>query len=283
MTSPTSHTPVIKIDVDSVLRQRLPERWQRMLPPGFASWLKRTICQDSLNELLEKTAGSYGSDFCYRILSELNVTYHTTGPQPSPSHRRVIVVCNHPLGALDGIAIIHWASRIWGDHIKFVVNDLLMAVKPLEPVFIPVNKHGRQNRDNTSELDRYLAGDDPLIIFPAGLVSRRGKHGIRDLKWQKSFVNHAIKYSRDIIPVYFDGCNSSFFYNFAKMRTLLGLKFNIEMIYLPREIFRSRNSDFGIVAGKLIRWQELRGGRQASATARDIKHRVYALKQQQTL
>lgn len=103
------------------------------------------------------------------------------------------------------------ATAYWGGEVKFVVNDLLMAIEPLSGTFIPVNKHGSQSRNSLGQLDRAMAGDNPVIIFPAGLVSRRGDDGqIRDLKWQKMFVAKSIQYGRDIIPVYFNGHNSSF-------------------------------------------------------------------------
>ncbi len=117
---------------------------------------------------------------------------------------------NHPLGALDGITLIDWVSKIYGPGVKFIVNDLLMAVKPLDNVFLPINKHGKQSRKSSSNIEEVFAGNDPIIIFPAGLVSRKRDEGIRDLKWQKMFINKAVQYHRDIIPVYFDGKNSPF-------------------------------------------------------------------------
>ena len=195
-----------------------------------------------------------------------------------PPNRRVVIVSNHPLGALDGIALIDWVSKIYGPGVKFIVNDLLMAVKPLDNVFLPINKHGKQSRKSSSNIEEVFAGNDPIIIFPAGLVSRKRDEGIRDLKWQKMFISKAVQYHRDIIPVYFDGKNSPFFYNFAKLRTRVGLKFNIEMIYLPREIFRSRHARFTIVAGKPIPYNRFKGGRNAAIEAKAMKRIVYDLK-----
>ncbi len=267
----------LHVAVGATLKERLP-KYSRYIPGVLVRWLERTIRQDELNGILERTRGKHGAGFCRAVLKDLGVTYDVKGGELLPKDRRVIIVSNHPLGALDGIVMIDWIHRVYGGEVKFVVNDLLMAVKPLKEVFLPVNKHGRQSREATTDVDEYFAGDDPIIIFPAGLVSRKGKKGVRDLKWQKMFINKAVQYGRDIIPVYFDGRNSSFFYNFAKLRTRLGLKFNIEMIYLPREIFKSRNAHFTLKVGNPLSHTIFRGGKQASEEARRVKRMVYNLK-----
>lgn len=267
----------LRVAVGDTLKERMP-KYSRYIPGVLVKWLEHTIRQDELNGILERTRGKRGAGFCRAVLKDLGVTYDVKGEELLPKDRRVIIVSNHPLGALDGIVMIDWIHRVYGGEVKFVVNDLLMAVKPLKEVFLPVNKHGRQSREATTDVDEYFAGDDPIIIFPAGLVSRKGKKGVRDLKWQKMFINKAVQYGRDIIPVYFDGRNSSFFYNFAKLRTRLGLKFNIEMIYLPREIFKSRNAHFTLKVGNPLSHTIFRGGKQASEEARRVKRMVYNLK-----
>ncbi len=267
----------LKVDVEAVIQDRAPS-YARFIPRPLIQWLKSTICQDELNGILNRTRGKTGAEFCDAVLKDLNVSYRFEGQRPDPSDSRVLIVCNHPLGGLDGIAMIHWVNSIYGPDMHFIVNDLLTAVKPLNDVFLPINKHGKQSRQATSDIDRCMAGDGPVIMFPAGMVSRKQKDGIKDLKWQKMFINKAVQFKRDIIPVYFDGQNSSFFYNFAKFRTWTGLKFNIEMIYLPREIFRSRNARFTIVAGKPIPWERLNGGHSALLEAKAVKKIVYSLK-----
>lgn len=152
--------------------------------------------------------------FCRGVLRDLDVSYRLAGGcrLPDAAARRVIYISNHPLGGLDGIALIDMVAAHHGVEPWFVVNDLLMAVKPLQRVFLPVNKHGRQTREEGAVIDAALSGDRPVIIFPAGLVSRRqGDGSIADLEWKKRFVNMAIKYRRDIIPLHFSGHNSNFF------------------------------------------------------------------------
>lgn len=267
----------LRVDISATLNSRA-SKYAKFIPGFMVKWLEHTICQDELNGILERTSGKRGAEFCHAVLDDLDIKYNVIGADNMPPNRRVIIVSNHPLGALDGIALIDWVSKIYGPGVKFIVNDLLMAVKPLDNVFLPINKHGKQSRKSSSNIEEVFAGNDPIIIFPAGLVSRKRDEGIRDLKWQKMFINKAVQYHRDIIPVYFDGKNSPFFYNFAKLRTRVGLKFNIEMIYLPREIFRSRHARFTIVAGKPIPYTRFKGGRNAAIEAKAMKRIVYDLK-----
>lgn len=271
----------LHIDLPAVLRSKLGSR-SRFVPRFVVRWLEKTICVDRLNYLLEHNYPKTGAEFCRGVFDDLDITVTASGTEnlPGPDHRRVIIISNHPLGGLDGMALIDFFSRYYGGKVYFVVNDLLMAVKPLNDVFVPINKHGAQSRGAVGRLDDLFEGNDPILVFPAGLVSRLGDDGvIRDLEWKKMFVNKAISAHRDIIPVYFRGENSKFFYKFARRRKRLGLKFNIEMIYLPREVFRSEGKKFEIVCGRPVSWQSLKGGKDALQTASRLKEAVYELGQ----
>lgn len=276
-----THGGPMRIDLPAVLRAKLGKN-ARWVPRALVRRLERTICVNQLNELLEHNYPRRGADFCRGVFDDLDVTVRARGVEnlPDPSHRRVIIASNHPLGGLDGMALIDFFTRYFGGKVHFLVNDLLMAVEPLSDVFVPINKHGAQSRDAMKRLDELFEGDDPILVFPAGLVSRLGANGeIKDLEWKKMFVNKAISSHRDIIPVHFSGHNSKFFYKFARRRKRIGLKFNVEMIYLPREVFRSRGKTFDITCGPIISRQTLKGGKDAAATAARIKEQVYSLAQ----
>ncbi len=274
----TEQTKVIQINLRQIVRERL-GRYSRLVPGFVLRYLEKTVCQDRLNELLRNNFPREGAEFCEGVLADLDVGLTVVGEdKPSPAQRRVVFVSNHPLGGLDGMALIAWATRRYGGKVHFVVNNLLDAVAPLRSVFVPVNKHGSQSRESIRVIDEAFAGEDPVLVFPAGLCSRRGSNGeIADLEWQKMFVNKAVEHHRDVVPLYFSGRNSDFFYNFAKIRKQLGLKFNIEMIYLPSEIFRARGSRFTLVCGDTIGWQELRSGKAAMEQAAEIRSLVYSL------
>lgn len=272
----------IKIDVDGIIRKRLPRHY-RYIPRFLIRWVENIICQKRMNEMLVGLRGLYDADFCRGLLDQLRIQYEIKNAEnlPPVEKKRFLLVSNHPLGALDGVVMIDYLTRLYGGKVKFVVNDLLLAISPLKGVFVPINKHGRQSRKASCDVDEAFASDDPVIVFPAGMCSRRQSDGsICDLEWKKMFVNKAVEHQRDIIPVYFNAQNSSFFYKFAKFRTRIGLKFNVEMILLPREMLNKEDARFEMVVGKPIEYQALKNGRYAKEQAAEIKELVYKLKEQ---
>ncbi len=265
----------MKIDVDQVLRARLPRHY-RYIPRFAVRWLERTICQDQLNAILEKMAGKDGVDAASAALTEMGISIDEKGLEHLPEGRYMFV-SNHPLGGLDGLALISLLGNRYQHHIKFLVNDLLMAVEPLRDVFLPVNKYGSQSRAAASQIEEALQSDNQFITFPAGLCSRMQPDGsIADLTWQKAAVVHAVNYQRDIVPIFFDARNSKFFYRFAKWRKKLGIKFNIELIFLPKEMIKQCGSTLHVIIGDPIPWTSLdaRAPKKEAARLRDI---VYSM------
>ena len=273
----------ININIKAIVRERLGGA-SRIVPPFFVRKLEKLICQERLNELLAHNFPMEGADFCRGVLDDLKVKIEAVNADrlPPVENRRVIIACNHTLGGLDGMALIDFFTRRYGGNLKFIVNDLLMAVKPLAPVFLPINKHGRQSREAFTAIDHVMKGDDPVLIFPAGLCSRQLVAGgeIADLEWKKMFVQRAIAFRRDIVPLYFDGENSSRFYSFARRREGLGLKFNFEMALLPSEVFKAEGKTFRINCGRPIPWQSLTGGAEAQSEAAVVRRMVYDLKKE---
>ena len=265
----------MRIDVDKVLRTRLPRHY-RYIPRFAVRWLERTICQDQLNAILLKMAGKNSVDAASAALTEMGITIDEKGLEQLPEGRYMFV-SNHPVGGLDGLALISLIGNRYERHIKFLVNDLLMAVEPLRGVFLPVNKYGSQSRATATQIEEALKSDEQFITFPAGLCSRMQPDGtIADLPWQKAAVNHAVNYQRDIVPIYFDACNSKFFYRFAKWRKKLGIKFNIELIFLPKEMIKQCGSTLHVIIGEPIPWTSLdaRAPKKEAARLRDI---VYSM------
>lgn len=274
-----SPQPLIKINLKQTLKQKLGGA-SKFIPGFLVRKFEKIVCQNDLNQLLENNYPKEGGDFCRGVFEELDINIVIENEQvlPPPSQTRVIYVSNHPLGGLDGMALIAWLESRHCVTVKFVVNDILMAVAPLRPSFLPINKHGKQSRESLKAIDNTLAGDEPVIIFPAGLVSRKRKSGkILDLEWQKMFVNKAIEYKRDVIPLFFDAQNTPSFYKIAARRKKLGIKFNYEMIYLPREVFAQKGKILKVICGKAISWESLKGGKDQKKQASDIKRIVYAL------
>jgi putative hemolysin len=261
----------MRIDVDKVLRERLPKHY-RYIPRFAVRWLERTICQDQLNAILLKMAGKNSVDAATAALDEMDITVRATGLEQLPEGRYMFV-SNHPLGGLDGLALISLLGNRYDKNIKFLVNDLLMAVEPLRGVFLPVNKYGSQSRTAATQIEEALKSDAQFITFPAGLCSRMQPDGtIADLPWQKAAVAHAVNYQRDIVPIYFDAHNSRFFYRFAKWRKKLGIKFNIELIFLPKEMIKQCGATLRVFIGEPIPWDSLdaRAPKREAARLRDL-------------
>lgn len=268
----------IRIDVGAVIASKLGRR-SRYVPPFLVHGIERLIHQDELNALLENNFPRRGADFCEGVLADLGVSLEVCHADRMPASPRCIVVSNHPLGGLDGISMIAWLTRHYGRPVHFVVNDLLMAIEPMSECFVPINKHGAQTRATADTLDAILAGDDPVVIYPAGLCSRLGDDGrIADLAWRKMAVTKAIESRRDIVPVFFDGENSPSFYRWARRRKRLGIKFNFEMVLLPREVFRARGKTFTLTCGEPVAWSSLHGGPDASREVARLRETVYSLK-----
>jgi len=265
----------IKIDIEKVFRDKNPSilKW---IPKFIISYLKRVIHQDSLNDMLSSYPDSYNVDFGNICTNHFGVKSHSIGLDKIPQDGRYLFVSNHPLGGLDGIIFMNEVGRIFRD-IKFPVNDILLQIGRFNDIFVPINKHGGHSRKAATLIEDAFACESQVLFFPAGLVSRKQKEGIKDLDWKSNFIKKAIKHKRTIIPVHIEGRNSNFFYNLARFRKLIGLKANIEMLYLVDEMFKQKGKHITLRFGSRIPWQELQNGDSPKAWAEKIKETVYSL------
>lgn len=269
----------MNIDLHRILRERV-GGWKGKLIPGFLiSALERMVHQRELNEVLDSVRPSQGTEFARKTYDYFDLTLESRGEENIPDEGRFIFASNHPLGGLDGIVLIKVLGRRYGDDgLRFLVNDMLMNVEPLRPVFLPINKYGSQGRAAASAIASAYASDVQMLIFPAGLVSRLQPGGaIEDLTWQKSFVQKAVEYRRDIIPVRFEGRNRMRFYRTARWRKRLGLKVNVEQAMLPAELCASRGKKFRVTFGRPIGWQEISARLAAGETPAQIAASIRAL------
>ncbi len=265
------------IDLEQVIAAKNPKllRW---LPGFIIRYIKRKIHQDEMNEFLKWNYKKYGLDFSEAVLTDFNITLHVIGEENVPSEGGCIIAGNHPLGGFDGLALINVVGKLRKKKdVKFIVNDILLNIKNLAPVFVPVNKHGKNTSEVLSRVDEAYSSDEAVIIFPAGLVSRKQSGGIQDLPWKKSFIMQAKKRNRDVVPVFIGGKNSSFFYNFARVRKWLGIKANIEMFFLPDEMFRQRNKTITIIFGKRIPFEHFDKSKSDQEWSEFVRDTVYNL------
>ena len=247
------------------------------LLPGFVfRYLEKIAHQKDINEFLEKHGEKMGLDFARAAIHDFNVKVIIKGDENLPSEGRFIFASNHPLGGFDGILMMDVLSHYYADF-KFLSNDLLMNIINLHPIFIPINKHGKQAIEAATKLDEAFSSNTHIVTFPAGLVSRRIKGQIMDLVWHKNFITKAVHYHRDIIPVHFTGRNSNFFYRLYKIRKFLGIKANLEMFYLVDETYRHKNDTLTVTFGKPISYETFDKSRTHLQWAKWVKEQVYAL------
>lgn len=264
------------LDVSRAFEAKNP-KWYRRIPKFMFRWVERLIHQDDMNGFMAKHMEDSSIDFATHAIDFFEAELRVRHEENIPSSGRQIVVSNHPLGGLDGLALISVLGKFRQD-IKFPVNDLLMQITPMQDVFIPINKHGRNNQNAVRDLNDVFASDDLILYFPAGLCSRRQKGVIADPEWKKTIVTKAREYRRDIIPAYFDGRNSNRFYNIANIRKKLKININIEMVLLPDEAFRQKGKVITVTFGPLIPYSRLDNSKSDQEWTLWLRDKVYALK-----
>lgn len=243
---------VMLIDVQKVLADKNPSL-AKMVPGFVVRYLKSIIHQDEINAFLLQHGHLKGLPFVDKAVDMFRPRITLRGLNHISKEGRFVVASNHPLGGLDGIVLMQAIGRVRPD-IQFPVNDILLNINNLKPLFVPINKHG-SNADNIKILNETFEGNAIVCYFPFGLVSRKRKGIIRDLDWKKTFLSKARRYRRDIIPTHISGRNSDFFYRLANLRKALGIRANIEMLYLVDEFFKQQDQDISITFGAPIPWQ----------------------------
>ena len=264
------------IDIDKVLREKAP-KYYKYIPKFVVSYLKRIVHQEELNVFLRESKDKVGVDFLKACLEFLDANIVVKGEENLPTEGLYTFVSNHPLGGQDGVALGYVLGRHYDGKVKYLVNDLLMNLQGLAPLCIPINKTGKQAKDFPRMVEAGFASNDQLIMFPAGLCSRRQNGVIRDLDWKKTFIVKSVQAQRDVVPIHFEGRNSNFFYNLANVCKFLGIKINIAMLYLADEMLKNRHKTFTVTIGKPISWQTFDKSKTPAEWAAYVKDIVYKL------
>jgi hypothetical protein len=285
-TNCTRKMDAIQIDIKKVVANKN-EKLARKLPSFVYSIIAKIVHLKEINEILKECNGLSGADFAGGALKYLNVkgiiryadraeeTFNCREKEKENKNFKYVFVSNHPLGGLDGLILISELTKRFGPA-KFIVNDFLYNIQPLKDIFIPVNKMGKTSRANLENIKKAYADNYNLCNFPAGLCSRLINGDIKDTEWHKNFVGEAVESGRDIVPVFFSGRNSKAFYRLAKIRKFLGIKFNVEMMFLPHELFRQKGAEFSMVIGNPISPQEIKeSGMNAQQWCNIIRGKVY--------
>lgn len=266
------------IDIDQILKGKMGPK-AKFVPGFMVSWLKRIAHQDQVNAFLWESRDKVGVDWLEECVKYLDMTLKIVGKEnlPSPDDKRLYTfVSNHPLGGEDGVALGAVIGRRYDGRFRYLVNDLLMNLPGLAPLCIPINKTGKQNRNFPAMVEAGFRSDNHMLMFPAGLCSRRHNGVIEDIRWSKTFISKSVEYQRDIVPIHFSGQNSNFFYRLANFSDRF-LPFNLAMLFLVDEMYKNVHKTFEIKIGKPIPWQTFDRSKTPMEWAQFVKSKVYML------
>lgn len=264
------------IDVKKVIHDKNPKLLKR-LPRFIVSYLQKILHEKDVNEFIYTHRNDSPIEFCLSVMRKFNIDVKSEGIENIPKEGGAVLAINHPLGGMDAMALVTVLHEIRPD-IKFVVNDVLLHLENLKPIFVGVNKLGKNAAASLQKVDETFASDQLLCIFPAGLVSRKQKGQVKDLQWRKTFISRSKKHNKTIIPVYIEGSLSNFFYNLYTIRKALGMKANIEMLYLVNELYKQHNKKITIKFGEPIDSSTFDGSKSDGEWAEFVKEKVYDLK-----
>ena len=274
-----SSTELKLLDLDQVLKTKMGAK-SKYVPRFVVSWLKRLIHQDELNDFIASAADKEGSDWLQACLDYLGMTIKVNGLEnlpPNEEGRFYTFVSNHPLGGIDGVAVGALVGKHYDDKFRYLVNDLLMYIPNLAPLCIPINKTGKNSRNFPAMVEAGFKGDNHIVMFPAGICSRRRKGEVHDLDWKKTFISKSVQTHRDIVPIHFSGQNSNFFYRLANFSDRYVKKFNIAMLFLSDEMFKNRGKTFEITIGKPMPWETFDKSKMPMEWAKIVEEKVYEL------
>ncbi len=266
------------IDIEQILKSKMGAK-AKFVPRPLVSWLKRIAHQDDVNAFLWESRDKSGVDWLEECVKYLDMTLDIQGMEnlPDPQDGKLYTfVSNHPLGGVDGVALGSIIGRHYDGKFRYLVNDLLMNLPGLAPVCIPINKTGNQSRNFPAMVKAGFESDNHMLMFPAGLCSRRRYGVVQDIPWTKTFISKSVEYQRDIVPIHFGGQNSNFFYRLANFSDKF-LPFNLAMLYLVDEMYKNVHKTFTVKIGKPIAWQTFDKTKSPMEWAQIVRGRVYKL------
>lgn len=269
-------TEALKIDIRKILGNKNPKLLKR-LPNFILNWVEKFIHQDEINYILNEGKGQVGPEFINTVFRINQVTLKSRFLDRIPEKGGCIIAANHPLGGVDGMALMAEVAKRRSDFL-FLANDILMNITPLKDSFLPVNRVGSTDRKSLALISEAYASGKAIIIFPSGFVSRKIDGIVQDLPWQKSVIQKAKEHKLCIIPAFIDGENTKRFYRISKIRKILGVKANLEMFTLPDEMFKQKGKTITMTFGNPIEPEKLYRNKPIEVAAK-IRELVYALKE----
>ncbi len=268
---------IFLIDIEKVFAEKNPKLAKR-IPKFIFRIIKRILHQEEINDFLIRNKDKKEIDFANAVLDEFKVTVDVCGVERIPKDGRFIFVANHPMGGMESMGFIQIAHNAFPGNIRFPVNDVLLNLKNFDPIFIPINKYGSQGRESSKQILDIYESDYQILFYPAGMVSRKTKGKIIDSEWKKTFIAKAVQTQRDIIPIYINGKNTKRFYRIGIWRKFFGIKANLEMFFLPDELYRAKNCKIEYTIGQPISFKQFDKSMRFNEWAKEVKDFVYSLK-----
>jgi len=226
------------------LEKRLPKTLKNL----FIRALEKVVCIDKINHFIDISENYYNLDFVRLLFQTINFESKISSEclGKIPKEGKLIVVANHPLGALDGLALLLELSKVRPD-VKIVANDLLMNLTNVQDLFLPIDLYSSQNvKRNISMISNELKSERALVFFPAAEVSRFKLFGIKDKPWLNGAAKFAKKFDAPIVPIFISGRNTASFYIASFINKSLAT------IQLPRQVFAQSNKSITMTVGDLI-------------------------------
>lgn len=255
------------IDIGLILQKRFGKA------PRLLTWyLKRLIHQDYLNGFFAK--GYSGVEFCTKALEYLGISITVEGSIPEGGP--YTFVSNHPLGGVDGLALLHIIGQKNPD-VMMLGNDFLTNIQGLKSIIVPVNKVGMQSRTLKDNIDKAFISSANMLVLPAGKVSRKIDGIIQDQPWKKTFMVKSIETGRNIVPIHFIGTNSRRFYRICRLEKYFKLCFPLGMLFLPDEMYRSQGNNYRVVIGSPISASTFDESRSIAEWTDYVRELVYKL------
>ncbi|MBT8359342.1 MAG: lysophospholipid acyltransferase family protein [Deltaproteobacteria bacterium] len=241
--------------VDQVIDEYYPAlNNRRIFAPLVKTVLRRLLHEQAFLDFAEQYPHLRGIEFVKQVLEYFHFSYIVSDRQREniPSTGKIVIIANHPIGSLDGLALLKLIYEVRPDA-KIVANDLLMSIPPLRPCLLPVrNMTGQSGKRHIQGINSALENEETVIIFPSGEVSRFGLRGIKDGVWHQGFLKMAERAKAPILPIHISGRNSITFYI-----TSILLK-SFSTIMLVSEMFNQRKKQVHIRIGSIIPYETYR-------------------------
>lgn len=258
--------------VDALITERAPRLTATFWWPLIRPAMNRLLNYYRARRMADMVAPMSGPDALAFVSDLLKLKVDAKGLDRVPRSGRCVIICDHPTGIADGIAIYDALKAIRPDLIFYANADARRVCPRFDEVLIPVEwveaKRTRERTRRTLELTKEaMDAERALVVFPAGRIARRGPDGqLADPPWMPTALSIARKHSATIVPIHVEGPWSTLFHFFNRFSP------ELRDITLFHELLNKSGRQFRLSVGQPVRTEQLGGDMQAATEA--LKHYV---------